>query len=260
MPHIFRGQHILINKKTISRIIRNLKIEKTDRFIEIGSGTGNITRFLCRNAEFVIASELDYKKGIKMLRLNEIYDNLQPIIGDFLRLRLNGLEGGYRIFGNIPYSITSPIIIKILTEYPDYKDIHLTIQKDVAQRIASPPSNKAYSFLSALVGLNNHTNILFHIPPSCFRPKPEVQSSFIRITRREGEWRKIDQGFINFVQSIFRYKRKMLRNSLRLSLGEQNAGVVVRYLLEKGYSEKIRAEDLEPDIIYELFRLVSGTV
>ncbi|MGQ9570918.1 MAG: 16S rRNA (adenine(1518)-N(6)/adenine(1519)-N(6))-dimethyltransferase RsmA [bacterium] len=253
----YRGQHWLISQKIITKIIKTMDISNTDVFFEIGAGTGNITKLIGDVAKKVIAVELDYNHGKKLRRLTENLDKIQPIIGDFLRLRIDKLYDDVRFFGNIPYSITSPIIVKIMTEYPKYRDIHLTVQKEVALRISSSGGKSNYGFLSVIVGLNNDVEILFDIPPKAFIPKPKVNSSFIRIRKKSSEWRQITDDFIEFVHLIFRYKRKILMNSIKISFNEYNVKKIRELLSDKGFNEKVRVEDLKPEFIYEIYKITA---
>jgi len=252
----YRGQHWLISQKIISKIIKSMNISMDDTFLEIGAGTGNITGQIGDKAKMVIAVELDYTHGIKMKELLKSSEKIQPLIGDFLRLRIDGLHDDVRIFGNIPYSITGPIITKIMKEYPQYKDVHLTMQREVALRISSPGGSRNYGFLSVITGLNNNVEILFDISPKAFMPKPKVLSAFLRITKKSEEWRPITDDFIEFVQLIFRYRRKTLMNSIKLSFDKEVANTIKEYLLKLGFSDKIRIENLSPEIIYELYKLI----
>lgn len=255
MLYKFRGQHWLVSQKIISKIIKSLNISNDDIFLEIGAGIGNITGQIVDRAKKVIAVELDYEHGIKMSRFTGRLSNIQPIIGDFLRLRIDELPDDVRIFGNIPYSITNPIITKIMKEYTRYKDIHLTMQREVAIRVSSPGGSRDYGLLSVIVGLNNNVELIFDIPPKAFIPKPKVFSTFIRITKKGKDWRPITDEFIEFVQLIFRYRRKTLINSIKLSFNKEDVDKISKYLLELGFNEKVRIEDLSPETIYKLYKL-----
>jgi 16S rRNA (adenine1518-N6/adenine1519-N6)-dimethyltransferase len=252
----YRGQHWLISQKIISKIIKSLNISMDDTFLEIGAGTGNMTGQIGNKAKKVIAIELDYTHGTKMKELLKSSEKIQPIIGDFLRLRIDGLPDDVRIFGNIPYSITSPIITKIMKEYPGYKDVHLTMQREVALRVSSPGGSRNYGFLSVITGLNNSVEILFDISPKAFVPKPKVLSTFIRITKKCEEWRPITDAFIEFVQLIFRYRRKTLMNSIKLSFNKDEVNKIKEHIKTSGFNEKVRIEDISPEMIYELYKLV----
>ena len=211
------GQHFLTDLSIAKRIADTVDACPNIPILEIGPGMGVLTQYLVEKSREVKAVEID-RESVAFLRENfpKLRDN---IIGqDFLRMDLQQVFDGrqFVLTGNYPYDISSQIFFKML----DYKDLIPCctgmIQREVAQRIASEPGNKAYGILSVLIQAWYHVEYLFTVDEHVFNPPPKVKSAVIRMTRNEVHNLGCDEMFFKrVVKTVFNQRRKMLRVSLR---------------------------------------------
>ncbi len=214
------GQHFLKDLGVARRIAETAP---AGRILEIGPGMGVLTQFLLSNPQIQLtAIELDNES---VQYLHEWYPELHLIEGDFLKLDLNQLypEGDFCVIGNYPYNISSQIFFKVL----DYKDripvCSGMIQKEVAERLASSPGNKAYGILSVLLQAWYDIEYLETVPEHVFAPPPKVKSAVIRMKRNNRKSLGCDeQLFKSVVKAAFNQRRKQMRNSLQQLAGKGN--------------------------------------
>ncbi len=214
------GQHFLKDLGVARRIAETAP---AGRILEIGPGMGVLTQFLLSNPQIQLtAIELDSES---VQYLHEWYPELHLIEGDFLKLDLNKLypEGDFCVIGNYPYNISSQIFFKVL----DYKDripvCSGMIQKEVAERLASGPGNKAYGILSVLLQAWYDIEYLETVPEHVFAPPPKVKSAVIRMKRNNRKSLGCDeQLFKSVVKAAFNQRRKQMRNSLQQLAGKGN--------------------------------------
>lgn len=215
------SQHFLRDRLSARRIVDNLNIQKGNHVLEIGPGEGALTEFLVKSpAERIISVEID-SRLVELLRERFGEDNHFKLIeGDFLKLDLAFFIQGktkFRIVGNLPYSITSPILFHLLEYRSFVQDIMVTVQKEVGERIISPPGSKAYGIPSVLFQLFSETEILFQIPRLAFYPIPKVDSVVLRITfLLKPRYSLMDEVFFRkMLKTVFGQRRKMLKNTLK---------------------------------------------
>lgn len=246
------SQHFLKDKNILRKMVRTADVRNDDTVLEIGSGCGNLTRMLKDLAGHLFAVEIDERFKSYLEELESESENVTVIYGDFLKVDFSKIPSKSRIkvIGNIPYGITGPIIFKLLTERRYISSCFLTLQREVAERIVSPPGNRAYGALSVICQALSHVRIEFIIPPQVFHPKPEVESAFLSMRFKE-ENLDLKKGFFDFVKNCFRYKRKVLINSLRDTYGQRFAQEL---LLKFNLPENVRAEELRPDLFLEMYR------
>lgn len=214
------GQHFLKDLGVARRIAETAP---AGRILEIGPGMGVLTQFLLSNPQIQLtAIELDSES---VQYLHEWYPELHLIEGDFLKLDLNQLypEGDFCVIGNYPYNISSQIFFKVL----DYKDripvCSGMIQKEVAERLASGPGNKAYGILSVLLQAWYDIEYLETVPEYVFAPPPKVKSAVVRLKRNNRKSLGCDeQLFKSVVKAAFNQRRKQMRNSLQQLAGKGN--------------------------------------
>jgi 16S rRNA (adenine1518-N6/adenine1519-N6)-dimethyltransferase len=216
-PKKHLGQHFLMDLSIAERIAQSVKGHAgATKVLEIGPGMGVLTDFLLKNQQDLYLIEID-KESIAYLQ--EKYSGLENRIieGDFLKYDLSKIfSGKYVIAGNFPYNISSQIFFKVLEEKENVTEVVCMLQKEVAQRIASPKGNKDYGILSVLLQAWYDIEYLFSVPPSVFNPPPKVNSGVIRLTRNQTE--KLDCNeklFKQVVKAGFGNRRKTLRNSLK---------------------------------------------
>lgn len=212
------GQHFLKDPEVARRIAGTLSVDGPARALEIGPGTGVLTRFLLDDPDLDLrVVEID-GESVDYLRAHFPQLEGRIIYGDFLRMDLGALFGGepFQLIGNYPYNISSQIFFKAL----EYKDripvIAGMIQKEVAERLASPPGNKDYGILSVLLQAWYDIEYLFTVPPGVFNPPPKVDSAVIRMRRNGVSHLGCDEAlFRAVVKTTFNQRRKTIRNSIR---------------------------------------------
>ncbi len=211
------GQHFLTDKNIAGKITGALSCKGYDQVIEIGPGMGVLTGFLLENKNFsTTLIEID-RESAEYLR-NRFPDALDNIYEqDFLHYRLEQEHSSpLAIIGNFPYNISSQIFFKILDNRHLVTEVVCMLQKEVAERIVSPPGSKVYGILSVLIQAWYKTEYLFSVNPQVFTPPPNVMSAVIRITRRPVLELGCDEKlFFSVVKTAFNQRRKMLRNSLK---------------------------------------------
>ncbi len=213
------GQHFLTDKNLLKKIVRIIQPDPEDVILEIGPGQGSLTELIAPRVKQLIGIEID-SDLFKLLREKFAASNCQFINTDFLKVDMEQLpfeSNAIRVVGNIPYNITSPVIFKLLESLKLWKDIHLMVQKEVADRLTAKPGSKTYGRLTVMVQALMNVKQELVIPPDVFSPKPVVYSSFLSIQTHE----KFDfddkswELFSLIVQKGFGQRRKMLKNSLK---------------------------------------------
>jgi len=244
------GQNFLTDKNIIDKIIDATDITDEDLVIEIGPGVGVLTYEAAQQAKKVIAVEID-KNLIPILKdtLSE-FDNVEVINQDVLKTDLNQIidESGCRgakIIGNLPYYITTPIIMGILENHTRADSITIMMQKEVADRIKSGPGTKAYGALSVAVQYYCEVETVAIVPKEVFFPAPKVDSAVLKLNiRKEKPVELVDENmFFRCIKAGFGQRRKTLSNSL-MGLGDVTKEQVKACLENLGIEEKRRAETL----------------
>lgn len=218
-PKKHLGQHFLTDPSIAGRIVSALDSPREDVVIEIGPGTGVLTEWLLeRNLNFHPV-ELDSESVVHLLnRWPDLQGKL--VEGDFLKLDLKLFPSEkLHIIGNFPYNISSQIFFKVLDSRHSIDTVVCMIQKEVAQRIASPPGSKVYGILSVLLQAYYDIEYLFSVKPGSFHPPPKVSSGVIRLKRNNVTSLPCDEElFRRVVKTVFNQRRKMIRNSIRAIL------------------------------------------
>ena len=247
------GQNFLIDNHVLDKIIRESKVSKEDCVIEIGPGIGTMTQYLCENAREVVAIEID-KNLIPILEDTlSAYDNVTVINEDVLKVDIKKLaeekNGGrpVKVVANLPYYITTPIVMGLFESKVPIDSITIMVQKEVADRMQEGPGSKDYGALSLAVQYYAKPEIVANVPPNCFMPRPNVGSAVIRLTCHENPPVKVnDEKFMfDIIRASFNQRRKTLVNGLgnatNLSLTKDQ---VVAVLEQMGLSPTIRGEVL----------------
>lgn len=215
------GQNFLIDTNIIDKIVTGSGITKEDVVLEIGPGIGSLTQALAEQAGKVIAVEID-KKLIPMLEETlSAYDNIRIINEDILKLDIKGLlleEGiaSVKVVANLPYYITTPIIMNLLEQSIPVESITVMIQKEVADRMNATPGVKAYGSLSIATSYYASTELVTMVPPGCFMPKPKVSSAVLKLTKLTQPRVEVSDEafFFKVIKGSFAHRRKTLVNSL----------------------------------------------
>ena len=229
-------------------------------WIEIGAGHGEMTAQLVRSGAPVYAVEIDPPLVQHLQKLAAKHPNLTIVSGDVLKTDLPALAAGRRIrlYGNLPYYITSPILHRFFSFAGQIDEIHIVIQLEVALRLTTPPGGQEYGYLSVATQFYTRPELVFRLPPEAFSPPPEVDSALVTL-RLPGPGAEMGVGepqeFLEFVKACFAQKRKTLANNLR-ALAEPNQ---VRALLEDlKIRVDARAEQLDVSQFVAVFRAISS--
>ena len=247
------GQNFLIDDHVITKIINAAEITKDDLVLEIGPGIGTMTQYLAESAGKVIAVEID-KNLIPILgeTLAE-YDNVTIINEDILKLDINRLveeeNGGkpIKVVANLPYYITTPIIMGLFESHVPLQSITVMVQKEVADRMQVGPGSKDYGALSLAVQYYAKPYIAANVPPNCFIPRPGVGSAVIRLTRYEEPPVMVKDESLMFelIRASFNQRRKTLQNGIANSPELPYSKAQVEKALEKmGLAANVRGESL----------------
>ena len=248
------GQNFLIDTRVLDKIISASGITKSDMILEVGPGIGTMTQYLCESARKVVAVEID-KNLIPILENDTLkeYDNVRVINEDILKLDINKLvqeenDGKpIKVVANLPYYITTPIIMGLFESHVPIESITIMVQKEVADRMQVGPGTKDYGALSLAVQYYAKPEIIANVPPNCFMPRPNVGSAVIKLTRHEQVPVEVKDEKLMFklIRAAFNQRRKTLQNSINnspeLSLNKEQ---VVEALDKMGLSQTIRGEAL----------------
>jgi 16S rRNA (adenine1518-N6/adenine1519-N6)-dimethyltransferase len=216
------GQHFLAGESWQQRILASLPRDKDETWIEIGAGHGEMTRLLASRCQRVIAIEADLRLARSLQeaqrRHPDDWRGVEIVTGNVLKMDLAELAGGhFRVYGSLPYYITSPILHLLFACVERLKSAHIVIQLEVAERVAAQPGGRSYAYLSAASQFYMRPEIAFRIPPGAFRPPPRVTSALVNMMV-PGERASLgvgdEAGFLKFVQTCFSHKRRTLRNNL----------------------------------------------
>ena len=213
------GQHFLHDRNIIDRILRALNPAPGDNLIEIGPGQGALTLPLLKVCQRLTAIELDRDLVPILQRAAEPIGELEIINADILEFELETLTatGKFRVVGNLPYNISTPLMFHLLDSVGRIEDMHFMVQKEVAQRIVASPGDAHYARLSIMLQNLCQCEYLFEVAPGCFTPPPRVDSAVIRMIPLNAPAYDVgDQAtFSNIVQLAFGQRRKTIANSLK---------------------------------------------
>ena len=249
------GQHLLTDKNYLRKIIGPIDLKPQDTVLEIGSGTGLLTIELAKIAQKVYAVEIEktiLKKLKENIKINKL-DNVEIIELDFLKLDLSSLTHNLsplKIVGNIPYNITSKILLKLFGEIDNpashlnlLKKAFLMLQYEVANRIVAKPNTKAYSPLTLLVQYFSKPEILFKVPATAFYPVPKVDSAFVVFNIKDKLPQARNQTLLkNIIRIAFQQRRKKLINSLSKLIEDKN--LIIKTFDKLNLDHNLRAENL----------------
>lgn len=247
------GQNFLIDTHVLDKIISSAEITKDDFVLEIGPGIGTMTQYLACAAREVAAVEID--KALIPILENTLsgYENVTIINDDILKVDIAGLaqekNGGrpIKVVANLPYYITTPIIMGLFENHVPLDSITVMVQKEVADRMQVGPGSKDYGALSLAVRYYAQPYIVANVPPNCFMPRPKVGSAVIRLTRHEKPPVQVeDERFMfSLIRASFNQRRKTLANGLKnagtLELSKEK---IIQAIEELGKGANVRGEAL----------------
>lgn len=247
------GQNFLQDKNVINNIIDSIQATKDDLVIEIGPGGGALTKYIknigCKYLGYEIDDEVEeYLSLFKEENFNFIYDDFlkRNIREDIKDIKYDNLY----IVGNLPYYITTPIILKVIDSNIEIKSMVFMVQKEVALRFSAKPKSRDYGSITVLLNYFYNITNLFTVSRKCFYPVPKVDSAVIKLEQKS-EFESVD--FLRFntlVKDAFQFKRKNLRNNLK----KYDLDIIEKVLDKRGFTLNDRAEDLPCDVFVEIVK------
>lgn len=262
------GQNFLIDSNILEKIIAAAGVNQNDCVLEIGPGIGTMTQYLCENAREVVAVEID-KKLIPILEQDTLssFDNITIINEDILKVDINAIVqeknngNPIKVVANLPYYITTPIIMGLFESRVPLDSITIMVQKEVAERMQVGPGTKDYGALSLAVQYYAKPEVMLTVPASCFMPRPNVDSAVIKLTRHDKPPVTVsdEKMMFDIIRASFNQRRKTLVNGLGNAAGLNIKKEQVLSALEKmGLSPTMRGEALTLGEFAELTELLLG--
>ncbi len=247
------GQNFLIDTHVLDKIIDAAGVSSEDFVLEVGPGIGTLTQYLCENAREVLAVEIDSSLIPVLSETLSGYDNVTVVNEDILKIDIKKIaeerNGGraVKVVANLPYYITTPVIMGILESHVPFDNITVMVQKEVAQRMQAVPGTKDYGALSLAVQYYSDAEIVANVPANCFMPRPGVGSAVIRLRSYSKPCVNVnDEKFMfGIIHASFNQRRKTLQNGLandsRLGVDKEQVAEALRQM---GLKETIRGETL----------------
>lgn len=259
------GQNFLIDTHVLEKIVRAAEITAEDFVLEIGPGLGTMTQYLCEKARRVVAVEVDRKLIPVLEETLSGYDNVAVLNEDVLKIDIAELAQEYnqgkpiKVVANLPYYITTPIIMGLFEAHVPLESITVMVQKEVAERMQAAPGTKEYGALSLAVQYYAKAEVVANVPPNCFMPRPKVGSAVIRLTcHKDRPVTVSDEAFLfRVVRASFNQRRKTLVNGLgndaALGVTKEQA---VQALEKMGLQPDVRGERLSLQEFAQLSNLL----
>ena len=259
------GQNFLIDTRVLEEIIDAAEITKDDFVLEIGPGIGTMTQYLCETAREVVAVEIDTNLIPILKDTLSAYDNVEVLNQDILKVDIASLakernnDKPIKVVANLPYYITTPIIMGLFESHVPIDSITIMVQKEVADRMQEGPGSKEYGALSLAVQYYAKPEIVVNVPPSCFMPQPKVGSAVIRLTRHEQSPVEVEDEKLMFqvIRASFNQRRKTLANGLNnfgsFGLSKEEIQSCIE---ELGVPVNIRGEALSLEQFAELSNII----
>ena len=246
------GQNFLVDERVLGKIVSSAEISKDDVVIEVGPGIGTLTQALAKEAYKVVAVEIDTTLVPILGELLSDFDNIEIINADILKVDVNAIAEKYpdkkiKMVANLPYYITTPIIMNVLENHIPVESITVMIQKEVAYRMKAQPSTKDYGSLSLAVQYYCEPYLVANVPQNCFMPRPNVDSAVIKLTVMDKPKVQVnnEKFMFEFIKAAFSQRRKTLVNCIfssgLLTLSKDEIGKMLNGL---GYDERVRGESL----------------
>lgn len=247
------GQNFLIDTHVLEKIIDAAGVTKDDFVLEIGPGIGTMTQYLCERAREVMAVEIDDKLIPILADTLSAYDNVTVVNEDILKLDIDQIAREHnagkpiKVVANLPYYITTPIIMGLFESHVPLESVTVMVQKEVADRMQAGPGTKDYGALSLAVQYYSEAEIVANVPPSCFMPRPNVGSAVIRLTCHKDCPVKVtdEKWMFRIIRASFNQRRKTLQNGLgndaSLPVTKEQAKAAIESM---GLSATIRGEAL----------------
>ena len=251
------GQNFLLDDNILKNIVKSAELKKDTNVIEIGPGLGFLTNYLQQATTNVLCYEIDEQM---VEHLNELNYNISIINDDFLKRNLNkdfknifDNSNNITLVANLPYYITTPILLKVLEETTRIDKMIVMMQTEVAKRLCGKPSTKDYNALSVLIQYFTNPRIIFNVSPKSFFPEPNVESSVVMIEKKEEPLLEVENldFFLKFNRNIFAQRRKTLYNNIQKAYN-YGKGLIKKIIKENNLDESVRSEELYVSQIVKL--------
>lgn len=251
------GQNFLIDNNVIKKITDEVSSSSSDLIIEIGPGKGALTKELKKKDSYIIAYEIDtdLAKTLEKLENEKVKVIFKDILTTNIKEDINNINySDLYIVGNLPYYITTPIIEHIIKQNLVFKKFTIMVQKEVADRFMAKPKSKDYGYITLVLKYFFDTFKVCDVSKYSFNPVPKVESAVISFIPKENK-EKIDvDKYFDFLKIIFRQKRKTLKNNVS---NIYNWDKIIKVLAKYNISESCRAEELEEQVILDIFKSIS---
>ena len=249
------GQNFLIDANIVQGIVDAANVQENDRVLEIGPGIGTLTQALAETGAEVTCVELDKRLPEVLAHTLDAYDNVRVIQGDILKVNIPEIMGDkpFKVVANLPYYITTPILLKVLEETTRIDKMIVMMQTEVAKRLCGKPSTKDYNALSVLIQYFTNPRIIFNVSPKSFFPEPNVESSVVMIEKKEEPLLEVENldFFLKFNRNIFAQRRKTLYNNIQKAYN-YDKGLIKKIIKENNLDESVRSEELDVSQIVKL--------
>lgn len=251
------GQNFLLDDNILKNIVKSAELKKDTNVIEIGPGLGFLTNYLQQATTNVLCYEIDEQM---VEHLNELNYNISIINDDFLKRNLNkdfknifDNSNNITLVANLPYYITTPILLKVLEETTRIDKMIVMMQTEVAKRLCGKPSTKDYNALSVLIQYFTNPRIIFNVSTKSFFPEPNVESSVVMIEKKEEPLLEVENldFFLKFNRNIFAQRRKTLYNNIQKAYN-YDKGLIKKIIKENNLDESVRSEELDVSQIVKL--------
>lgn len=263
------GQNFLIDERVMQKIIAAASIQSDEFVLEIGPGIGTMTQYLCENAGYVAAVEIDQNLIPVLQDTLGSYRNVEIINNDILKMDIRSLveekNGGQpiKVVANLPYYITTPILMGLFESHVPLKSVTVMVQKEVAERMKAVPGTKDYGALSLAVQYYAAPEIAAHVPPNCFMPRPKVASTVICLKCHEKPPVQVKDERLLFavIRASFNQRRKTLANGLHNDVQLQLSKEQIQYCITGlGLPVSIRGEALTLEQFAKLSDMVYAMI
>ena len=246
------GQNFLQDDNIINKIVDNANIDKNTLVIEIGPGAGSLSKKIVPLANYAILYEIDSRLKCVLEKELANYNNYEIIFNDFLSEDISDIVKKYNckksyVVANLPYYITTPIIVKLMKEMEPDK-IVIMIQEEVADRLAAREGTREYGMISAYLGSKYDIKKLFKVSKNCFVPVPNVDSAVISLVKHDKYQIKDMNKYEKLLKDAFQFKRKNLKNNLK----KYDLNKIETKLIENGYNLSNRAEDIPVSVFVDI--------
>ena len=248
------GQNFIKDENITDKIVKYSEVDKDTLVIEIGPGAGSLSKKIVPLSGYSILYEIDERLKPYLNDVLGSFDNYEVIFGDFLVQQINNLSqlDKYKkvyVIANLPYYITTPILVKLTNElYPD--KILVMVQEEVANRLSATDGHREYGMISVLLGSRYKIKKLFTVSRNCFIPQPNVDSAVISFDKCDLLGDVSYEKFSNFIKQAFKFKRKNLKNNLN----GYNVDMINEILINNGYNISNRAEDIPIEVFIEIVK------